>query len=120
MFNLINYVDEITDYNIVITEKDFGFPIEDFYYEIACFDFNRDGSKEIVMSAGNKVDKLLIYVFEMNYFAKTYEEQKPRVISSFEGITKAYVNENNEICIVKDNNYEEVYMYTGEKIYINE
>ncbi len=72
-----------------------GEAIEDYYYQICCYDFNMDGEKEIILACGNKNDELSIFLFEISLEM----DQLLIPINYIKGYDSAYINEKNEICV---------------------
>lgn len=85
-----------------LTEKksvdEWGGALEDFYYELACYDFDNDGEKEIIVAAGNKKDKLELYVLCLDH--DTPDFRNTQILKSINSGSKAYVNEKREICVM--------------------
>lgn len=71
--------------------------IPSYYYQICCYDFNKDGIKEVVIACGNKSNELSIFVFGVNI--DTDFEFMLYPINTILGDKNAYVNESNEICV---------------------
>lgn len=111
----VNVADDsmVIDYSCEIDGvDDMCCALPDFYYQIACYDFNKDGKKEIIIAAGNKKDKLYIYVYELDYNKKiNLTKSSPILISHIEDGCKAYVNSENEICVIDDKNEVTVHHY---------
>ena len=85
---------------------------EDFYYQIAAYDFNLDGRKEIIVAGGNKQDilELCVYQFDPNL---DYDRNNPKLLTTIIGSYKSYVNEQNDICVIDSGNNVSVYSYKG-------
>lgn len=69
--------------------------IASYTYQIACYDFSQDGTKELVVAAGNKKDALSIFVFRVDVESEFIYQPENYIL----GYKNAYVNENNEICV---------------------
>ncbi len=69
--------------------------IPEYSYQICCYDFDNDGTKEVVVAAGNKVDKLSVFVFRIDVESQQLCYPENYIL----GYKNAYVNEKNEICI---------------------
>lgn len=83
-----------------------------YYYQEVCYDFDKDGEKEIVIAAGNKKDKLYIYVFRLKYETTVdFLKSNPKLVACIVGGSYAYVNSNNEICVVDSKNQEITYPF---------
>ena len=87
---------------------------EDFYYQMAAYDFNHDGEKEIIVAGGNKKDTLELYVFRLNPDLD-FEKNEPHLLAEINGGYKSYVNEKDEICVIDSNKDISVYSYKGGK-----
>lgn len=72
-----------------------GEAIADYTYQIACYDFNKEGTKEVVIACGNKKDALSLFVFEANLESEHLFVELNYIV----GDTTAYVNSSNEICV---------------------
>lgn len=77
---------------------EWGGALEDFYYELACYDFDNDGEKEIIVAAGNKKDKLELYILRLDH--DNPEFRNAQILKSINSGSKAYVNEKKEICVM--------------------
>lgn len=88
-------------------------PKEDFYYQMASYDFDHDGKKEIIIAGGNKKDTLELCVFQLD-LDLDFDENEPKKILEINDGYKSYVNEKDEICVIdyKDN----ISVYPHEKI----
>lgn len=69
--------------------------IPSYYYQICCYDFNKDGLKEVLIACGNKNDELSIFLFDV----LSYTEQLFSAINYIRGFDTANVNGYNEICV---------------------
>jgi len=69
--------------------------IPEYSYQICCYDFDKDGTKEVVVAAGNKVDKLSIFIFGIDVESQQLYYPENYIL----GYKNAYVNEKNEICV---------------------
>ena len=87
---------------------------EHFYYQMAAYDFNHDGEKEIIVAGGNKKDTLELYVFRLNPDLD-FEKNEPHLLAEINGGYKSYVNEKDEICVIDSNKDISVYSYKGGK-----
>lgn len=92
-------------------------PKEGFYYQMATYDFDHDGKKEIIIAGGNKKDILELRVFQLDTdsidLVKKGEPPKSldQSILRVDGGSKSYVNEKDEICVIDDKNNISVYPY---------
>lgn len=88
-------------------------PKEDFYYQMASYDFDHDGKKEIIIAGGNKKDTLELCVFQLD-FDLDFDKNEPKKIFEINDGYKSYVNEKDEICVIdyKDN----ISVYSHKKI----
>ena len=89
-------------------------PKKGFYYQLAVYDFNRDGNKEIIAAGGNKKDILELSVFQFNpKQSSNSDNPKSLAYHVIKGGYKSYVNEKNDICVMDDsgNNVLTVYPY---------
>ena len=83
-----------------------------FDYQMAWYDFNRDGKKELIFAGGDKHTTLVCSVFQLEAREETLggqliHELVPRTILEIqEGVrgVRAYVNDDNEICVVDTEN----------------
>ena len=85
-----------------------------FYYQLAVYDFNHDGNKEIIAAGGNKKDILELSVFQFNpKQSSNSDNPKSLAYHVIKGGYKSYVNEKNDICVMDDsgNNVLTVYPY---------
>ena len=84
---------------------------EDFYYQIAVYDFDLDGKKEILVAGGNKQDilELCVYQFTPNMNG---DRNNPKLLTYhvINGGYKSYVDEKNDICVI-DNSGNNVAVY---------
>lgn len=74
-------------------------PKEDFYYQMASYDFDHDGKKEIIIAGGNKKDILELCVFQLD-FDLDFDKNEPKKIFEINDGYKSYVNEKDEICVI--------------------
>ena len=84
-----------------------------FYYQLAVYDFNNDGNKEIIAAGGNKKDILELSVFQFNP-ERPGGRNNPKSLAHhvIKGGYKSYVNEKNDICVMDDSgNNVAVYPY---------
>lgn len=88
---------------------------EDFYYQMASYDFNHDGEKEMIVAGGNKKDTLELYVFRFPPDLD-FEKDEPDLLAEINGKYKSYANEKNEICVIDSNDDIAVYSYRGHRI----
>lgn len=88
-------------------------PKEEFYYQMASYDFDHDGKKEIIIAGGNKKDTLELCVFQLD-FDLDFDKNEPKKIFEINDGYKSYVNEKDEICVIdyKDN----ISVYSHKKI----
>ncbi|MEM1485968.1 hypothetical protein V6615_14020 [Oscillospiraceae bacterium PP1C4] len=77
-----------------------------YSYQICCYDFNKDGTKEVAVAAGNKNDELSIFVFYVDVESQFVLYPENYIL----GYKNAYVNESNEICVPSPNGVK-VYNY---------
>lgn len=86
-------------------------PKKGFYYQLAVYDFNRDGKKEIIVAGGNKQDILELSVFRFNP-KQTGGRNNPKSLAYhvIKGGYKSYVNEKKDICVI-DNSGNNVAVY---------
>ena len=87
-----------------------GGVLEDFYYQLACYDFDNDGEKEIIVGGGNKKDILELYILRLDYDNPDFDNAK--ILKSINGGCKAYVNEKKEICVVDAKGQSNTISYT--------
>lgn len=88
--DLVTYLKKSTD--------EWGGALEDFYYQLSCYDFDNDGEKEIIVGAGNKKDILELYILRLDYYNPDFRNAK--ILKSINSGCKAYVNEKKEICVM--------------------
>lgn len=88
--NLVTYLKKSTD--------EWCGALEDFYYQLSCYDFDNDGEKEIIVGAGNKKDILELYILRLDYYNPDFRNAK--ILKSINSGCKAYVNEKKEICVM--------------------
>ena len=83
---------------------------KEFYYQMAAYDFNNDGEKEVIVAGGNKADILEVNVFciDLNI---DFGNNNPQLLAQINGGSKSYVDEKNEICVIDSNNNMSVYSY---------
>lgn len=86
-------------------------PKEDFCYQMASYDFDHDGKKEIIIAGGNKKDTLELCVFQLD-FDLDFDKNEPKKIFEINDGYKAYVNEKDEICVIDYKGSTSVYSYT--------
>jgi len=77
---------------------EFGFPKSLYRYQIACYDINKDGVKDVIIVCGNGKDELEIVYFDLvySYFMDDLYYYPSNHLS---GKTTAYIDENGKICI---------------------
>jgi hypothetical protein len=75
---------------------------DNFYYQMASYDFNDDGEKEIIIAGGNKKDILELYVFQFNPELEC-GTNNPKLLTTINGGCKSYVNDKNDICVINSN-----------------
>ncbi|MEG0692171.1 MAG: hypothetical protein RR444_03725, partial [Oscillospiraceae bacterium] len=68
-------------------------------YQISCYDFNKDGIKEVIIACGNKNDKLSLFVFRVVTDSEFIFYPTNYIL----GYKNAYVNDSNEICVPAEN-----------------
>lgn len=83
-------------------------PKEDFYYQMASYDFDHDGKKEIIVAGGNKKDTLELCVFQLD-LDLDFEKNEPKLFFEINDGYKTYVNEKDEICVIDYNDNISVY-----------
>lgn len=76
------------------------------YYQMACYDFNKDGIKEVIIACGNKNDKLSLFIFKIVTDSEFIFYPTNYIL----GYKDAYVNDSNEICVPSPNG-EKLYKY---------
>lgn len=76
---------------------------EGFYYQMAAYDFNKDGKREIVVAAGNKKDVLELSVLEVNSKEKL-SDKNPSINTEIRKGCKSYVDKNRDICVLNSTN----------------
>lgn len=89
-------------------------PKEDFYYQMASYDFDYDGKKEIIVAGGNKKDTLELCVFQLD-LDLDFEKNEPKLFFEINDGYKTYVNEKDEICVIDYNDNISVYSYKKSK-----
>lgn len=89
-------------------------PKEDFYYQMASYDFDHDGKKEIIVAGGNKKDTLELCVFQLD-LDLDFEKNKPKLFFEINDGYKTYVNEKDEFCVIDYNDNISVYPYKKSK-----
>lgn len=88
--DLVTYLKKSTD--------EWGGVLEDFYYQLSCYDFDNDGEKEIIVAAGNKKDILELYILRLDYHNPDFDNAQ--ILKSVNSGSKAYVNEKKELCVM--------------------
>lgn len=83
---------------------------DNFYYQMASYDFNDDGEKEIIIAGGNKKDILELYVFQFNPNLNC-SSNNPKLLTTINGGYKSYVNDQDDICVIDSNDDISVYPY---------
>jgi outer membrane murein-binding lipoprotein Lpp len=76
------------------------------YYQMACYDFNMDGIKEVIIACGNRNDKLSLFIFKVVTDSEFIFYPTNYIL----GYKDAYVNDGNEICVPSPNG-EKLYKY---------
>ncbi len=82
----------------LVTTDEWGGVLEDFYYQLSCYDFDNDGEKEIIVAAGNKKDILELYILRLDYHNPDFDNAQ--ILKSVNSGLKAYVNEKKELCVM--------------------
>ncbi|HWP52300.1 MAG TPA: hypothetical protein VN626_11460 [Clostridia bacterium] len=80
--------------------------IPEYSYQLACYDFDNDGTKEIVVAAGNNDDTLSVFIFYVDVEAPFVCYPENYIL----GYKNSYVNKSNEICVPSPNGVK-VYKY---------
>lgn len=80
-----------------VFEEDEAIP--SYSYQICCYDFNKDGTKEVVVAAGNNEDELSVFVFYIDVESQFVFLPENYIL----GYKDAYVNESNNICVPSPN-----------------
>lgn len=82
-----------------------------FDYQMAWYDFNHDGKKELIFAGGDKHTTLRCSVFQLELILikDSSDDQlvyvpEPRTLLEIQEGVRAYVNDNNEICVVDTEN----------------
>lgn len=112
-FSLIIYSQNVgidMSSNLGKSVNDGCIPKEDFYYQMASYDFDHDGKKEIIIAGGNKKDTLELYVFQLD-LDLDFEKNEPKKIFEINDGYKSYVNEKDEICVIDYKDDISVYSY---------
>lgn len=81
-----------------------------FDYQMAWYDFNQDGRKELIFAGGDKHNTLVCSVFQLEVIEESVNGQleyvlEPKTILEIQEGVRAYVNDNNEICVVDAENH---------------
>lgn len=82
--------------------------IPEYSYQLCCYDFNKDGTKEVVVAGGDNDDNLFISVFYVDIDSPSNFICYPQ--NYILGYKNAYVNESNEICVPSPNGVK-IYQY---------
>lgn len=101
--DLVNYLGER------FFEDDYPIARSGFDYQMAWYDFNQDGKKELIFAGGDKHTTLICSVFQLEVIEENLDGQliylpEPRTILEIQEGVRAYVNDNNEICVVDTEN----------------
>lgn len=88
--DLVTYLKKSTD--------EWGGALEDFYYQLSCYDFDNDGEKEIIVAAGNKKNILELCILRLEYNNPDFGNAQ--ILKSINSGCKAYMNEKKEICVM--------------------
>lgn len=80
-----------------------------FDYQMAWYDFNHDGKKELIFAGGDKHTTLRCSVFQIELKEESCDGQRvyvpePKTLLEIQEGVRAYVNDNNEICVVDTEN----------------
>lgn len=116
-FSLIIYSEDVgidMSSNLEKSVKKGCAPKEDFYYQMASYDFDHDGKKEIIVAGGNKKDTLELCVFQLD-LDLDFEKNEPKLFFEINDGYKTYVNEKDEICVIDYNDNISVYSYKKSK-----
>lgn len=99
-FDLLGYLGE--GFRNVLDE--YNMPRYGFDYQMAWYDFNQDGKKELIFAGGDKQGILACAVFQLevteNWLDDLEHRKTPRRILEIQESIRAYVNDHNEICVV--------------------
>lgn len=77
-----------------------------FDYQMAWYDFNQDGEKELIFAGGDRHTTMVCSVFRLEVKKESSKDQseyyvlEPKTILEIKEGVRAYVNDNNEICVV--------------------
>lgn len=101
--DLVNYLGE------GFLEDDYPIARSGFDYQMAWYDFNQDGKKELIFACGDKHTTLVCSVFQLEVTeeslnGKLIYELNPKTILEIQKGVHAYVKDNNEICVVDTEN----------------
>lgn len=97
--DLVTYLEKSTD--------EWSGALEDFYYQLSCYDFDNDGEKEIIVAAGNKKDTLELYILRLDYNNPDFDNAQ--ILKSINRGSKVYVNEKKEICVMDSQGQISIY-----------
>ena len=77
-----------------------------FDYQMAWYDFNQNGEKELIFAGGDRHTTMVCSVFQLEVKKESSKDQseyyvlEPKTILEIKEGVRAYVNDNNEICVV--------------------
>lgn len=81
-----------------------------FDYQMAWYDFNQDGEKELIFAGGDRHTTMVCSVFQLEVKKESLKDQskyyalEPKTILEIKEGVRAYVNDHNEICVVDRKN----------------
>lgn len=104
--NKIQGIDLISDVGEEFFMKDFVIPRKGYKYQMAWYDFNQDGKKELIFAGGYNQEIFVCDVFQFESIADDVLAGKwpQKILEIREGV-RAYVNDDNEICVVDAENH---------------
>ena len=97
--DLVTYLEKSTD--------EWSGALEDFYYQLSCYDFDNDGEKEIIVAAGDKKDTLELYILRLDYNNPDFDNAQ--ILKSINRGSKVYVNEKKEVCVMDSQGQISIY-----------
>ena len=108
--NEISGIDLVSCLGEGFTEDSWPVARSGFDYQMAWYDFNQDGRKELIFAGGDKHTSLACSVFQFEVIEETVNGQleyflEPKIILEIQEGVRAYVNDNNEICVVDAENH---------------
>lgn len=82
-----------------------------FRHQLSCHDFDKDGTKEVVIASGNDQDMLFLCVLRLDFDKKAGTARNPAVETAIKGGLRAYADPKGRIWVVDKGGRHTMYLY---------